>query len=71
MRKPCPKETVQKRIVDEIVADIFREVYKSRQEVMAQWEAAVRLLSKRDAEIEGVALEIERYICTTKVMTLT
>jgi hypothetical protein len=38
----------------------FREVYKSRQEVMAQWEAAVRLLSKRDAEIEGVALEIER-----------
>ncbi len=36
---------------------------------MAQWEAAVRLLSKRDAEIEGVALEIERYICTTKVMT--
>ena len=34
-------------------AEEFREAHKTRQEVVKQWENAIELLGKRDAEIKG------------------
>ena len=41
-------------------AEEFREAHKTRQEVVKQWENAIELLGKRDAEIEVAANEVER-----------
>ena len=41
-------------------AEEFREAHKTRQEVVKQWESAIELLGKRDAEIEVAANEVER-----------
>lgn len=43
-------------------AEDFRRVHQERQELIRQWENAIRQMQKRDQEIEQCALVTDPYL---------